>query len=286
MKKIFALSLIAAFISSCTKPAGIKLPDQEKKLVVTCLISPNDSKPVTAVVRLSDPKFTSDTTHYTDEVTNATVVMNDGTNSIILTYKADHNCYESASPSAVVISEGKTYHLTVTTPDGKYANASTTVPVGLLSVKSFDVFLKDTSYNSINYDAHAEVDDIANQTNYVCLIYSNIFDTRSMIPGQTYDSNGYDEYSFFDSDERISKSSYISTYKSGNIYSQDTMFHAFVHLNALNCSKEFYLYQNSLQNAGNQDNPFADPALIYTNMVNGFGCFGAYTLKVQSKQVR
>ena len=48
-------------------------------------------------------------------------------------------------------------------------------------------------------------------------------------------------------------------------------------IEALNCSRDFYLYNRSLQqSAGTGGNPFADPVLIHTNIQGGFGCFGSF----------
>src|SRR6185312_12455500 len=119
MKKIILISILGILISSCVKKATIDLPSPETKLVITCFLSPGT--PITAVVRTSAPKFASDTIRSSD-VTNASVVINDGSTSVVLTYDPNENYYV-AQPADYPVTGGKTYRITVTTPDGKYANA-------------------------------------------------------------------------------------------------------------------------------------------------------------------
>jgi hypothetical protein len=45
----------------------------------------------------------------------------------------------------------------------------------------------------------------------------------------------------------------------------------------LHVDRHYYLYHRSLRNAGrSQDNPFAEPVLVYSNVTGGLGVFAAY----------
>ena len=80
------------------------------------------------------------------------------------------------------------------------------------------------------------------------------------------------------SEQTLNKTKYIETMNS-SIYSQSKIVSAVVNVSVLNCSKDFYLYNKSVQESdGIGGNPFTDPVQVYTNIQNGFGCFGAYNI--------
>lgn len=299
MKTKIAFFITSMFlIFSCKKEATVKLPKQENKLVVTCFISPDDTL-INASVQTSIPKYGYGTTN-ADEITDATVVLSDGINSVTLLFDNDLYSYVISSAAMPIIS-GKTYYLTVTTPDGKTVSANTTVPYGRLSIQSVNTALKTNNNNNgspygnytyFDYDLNIAVNDLADQTTFVELYFQNM--TSSKTP--TYnappqDSASIDTYyaaatdPFFDTDEHASKSVYIYKY-TGSIYSSDSLLEAYVRVSALNCSREFYLYNESVtSSATNGDNPFAEPVLIYSNIKNGFGCFGAYLGTYENKKI-
>jgi Domain of unknown function (DUF4249) len=45
----------------------------------------------------------------------------------------------------------------------------------------------------------------------------------------------------------------------------------------LHVDKNYYLYHESVQRNDNNGNPFAEPSLVFTNISNGYGCFGSFS---------
>lgn len=63
------------------------------------------------------------------------------------------------------------------------------------------------------------------------------------------------------------------TYKSEKIPDSEKV----IRVQLSNISKEFYDYQKSLsEHNRSDDNPFAEPVQVYTNVKNGFGCVAGY----------
>ncbi|RYD86802.1 MAG: DUF4249 family protein, partial [Sphingobacteriales bacterium] len=102
-----------------------QLADQPVKLLVACFISPQDTVLAAKVAR-SRP-ILDDETVTNLEITNATVTLQTGSRSIVLTYHSRLRYYR-ASPGQFPIRAGETYQLWVQTPDGQSVEARTTVP--------------------------------------------------------------------------------------------------------------------------------------------------------------
>jgi hypothetical protein len=287
MKKNNGLILLMALSFSCVKKATIALPKAEAKLVVACFISPDDSL-ISATVKLSTAKFGTGngmaTPINTDDVQNATVIISDGTNNLALDFDTDLFFY-SANAKSFPVKSGNTYYLSVSTPDGKNVSSRTTVPQGQLSIESFSINYKTNTPTSLDYNYSLVVNDIPGETNYV-----GIYDQAKFVMGGNNITAPPDTMNslsgFFDTDEKISKSKYY--YDSNfNISASDSIHYFRINISVLNCSKEFYLYNQSTQKASSSaQNPFSDPVLVYTNITNGFGCFGSYVGNYMNKKVR
>jgi len=289
LKKYLAVMIILQCIMmSCVKDANLKLPAPEEKLVVVCFINPTD-KEVVASVKTSESQFGQQDTTFSpnfDNVKNATVVLSDGLISTELKYDANFEFY-IAKLSSFKIEAGKTYYLVVKTPDGKMVDASTKVPLNKLIVQSYDVSVKkvDSTYET---NTKLLVNDLPNETNYLAvypqsLIMDNFFSDSTEVREDTITSNFW--MSYFESDFNSSKANYSFEYtlevaanKQSNIG---------IRTYVLNCSIDFYQYNKSLINAANSGfgNPFSQPALVYSNINNGFGCFGAYNPTIVFKRL-
>ena len=274
---------------ACRKEATIKLPEQEPKLVVTCFINPEDTI-ITAVVRLSQPKFNPSSSSLNEyHIENASVVLSDGNTEVTLPYNMYLNAYK-INASLFPIQNGKTYYLSVSTPDGKSASAQTTIPGQTLTYNDLNISLSNANRQ---YDGSLSVSDIAGTINYVAIypVIAWASKQTALFPiGDTLFDRGTPIY---DTDENISKTNYVFTLfdRIGNQGSytpenNDTITYVETYFSILNCSKEFYLYNQTVRKAiqGN-NNPFSDPVLIYTNINNGLGCFGGFNQTKFSKQL-
>lgn len=284
---IFCLLFTAALLS-CVKEATIKLPKSETKLVVTCFISPDDTI-IGAVVRESRPKFGAQQSFSLSptsngDIENATVVISDGIKSVTMPYKTDalnplFSYYKTTRKQFPIVA-GKTYYLFVSTPDGKSVNATTTVPSSKLPIDTFKVNITKNDSIQIEYDLDVTMNDIPNETNYVCVYFQNL-NTANTPTNSVY----YSYIDYFDNDEKLAKNQYHYQ-TSSTMYNFDTIRYAEIRVTALNCSKDFYLYSKSVNDARFGGNPLAEPVLVYTNITNGFGCFGGYIGNNRGKRIR
>ena len=256
-------------LASCVKKADIDLPEQDKKLVVTSFISPDDSV-IYAVVRSSVPRFGSNNTASVltaGYVPDATVTISNDLTSKVLTYDKEQQFYRISS-TKFPIEPGKKYFLNVKSPDGRSVSAVTKVPDSPMVIESLKSEITRNDISKIEVNIEMRVKDIPGQTNYLAIFFHQNSDPANDDP--------FSVFGYFDTDEKILKDSYYH-FSGASFFSTDTLKSARLDVQILNCSREFFLYNKSVQEAGIAGmNPFADPVMVYTNINNGFGCFGAY----------
>lgn len=299
MKKIFLYSLIIIsqlFLLSCE--SLIKeidpsfLPETDSKLVVACFISPQDT---VLAAKITETKLLIGTTgDIRDDITNASVSLSDGSKSIQLVYNPKLGYYR-ALPSEFQIFVGKTYTITVNTPDGRKVNASTTIPnpIAIKEVKIDSIkannFQQGNSVTNTEYDVKVIWQDKAGEPNFYraisefTIIYGNpdpkdvkniIYTPISTIVDlRTIDDKNMDgqilslNRNFLAPNiganiqgQQIDRSKSLNKIKVG-------LFQTDIH---------YYNYHTSLRRQRENNNPFAEPVLLYTNIKGGFGCFGSY----------
>lgn len=298
MKKIFLYSLLIVsqlMLLSCE--SLIKeidpsfLPETDSKLVVACFISPQDT---ILSAKVTETKLLIGTTgDIRDDITNATVSLSDGSKSIRLVYSPKLGYYR-ALPSELPILVGKTYTITVNTPDGRQVNASTTVPnpIAIKEVKidstKVNDFQQGNSVTSTEYDVKVIWQDKAGEPNYYRAISEFVFLYRivdsinkkvinapvsAIVDLRTTDDK--------DSDGQLLSlnRAYLPTNIGGNIQGQDANLKTRldkIKVGLFQTDIHYYNYHTSLRRQRENNNPFAEPVLLYTNIKGGFGCFGAY----------
>lgn len=286
MKYILSLSLTLFVLGSCKKKATIELPKAENKLVVTCFLSPGDSL-ITAVVQTSKPKFYTSNfgqVNVESAVEDAKVVLSDGSNEISLTFNPDG--YYRASSSTFPIIGGKTYYLNVSAPDGRKADAKTTIVGNPLNVSMLEVKVRDEGkkHSEFFYDVNMTIDDEPGVLNYVEVYFETATAYVPPKQGQNpfpipieHDTLfGRWMSPYFETDEKTSKEKYQVS-RPDQIYAYDTITYSRLDIAVLNCNRDFYLYNESVEKARyNTGDPFANPVQVYTNINNGFGCFGSF----------
>ncbi len=289
MKSVFFTALTALTLIGCVEKAKISLPKAETKLVVNCFISPGDSV-VMATVRLSQPKwqYSVNIGALVDDISDARVIITDGTVSDTLTYISQLHFY-STGINAITIQEGKSYSLTVTTPDGKQVSASTSVPVGKFGIESYKVTIIRNKPSLLEYSTELIVNDIPGASSYLAVYEKNILaiknDTSKFFNDTSSISGGY--YPHFENDENIARSRFVYSNQVRYDIGGDTILFSRHYIEVLNCSREFYLYHSSLTRAiESSGNPFADPVMMYSNFNNGFGCFGAFSKTIVDRRIR
>lgn len=267
------------------------LPETDSKLVVACFISPQDT---VLAAKITETKLLIGTMgDIRDDITNATVNLSDGSKTIQLIYDTKLGYYR-ALPAALPISIGKTYTISVSTPDGRKVNASATVPspvvikeVKIDSTKVND-FQQGNSVTSTEYDIKVIWQDKAGEPNYYRAISEYVFLYRivdsinkkvinapvsAIVDLRTIDDK--------DSDGQLLSlnRAYLPTNIGGNIQGQDANSKTRldkIKVGLFQTDIHYYNYHTSLRRQRENNNPFAEPVLLYTNINGGFGCFGAY----------
>lgn len=279
-KKIFGISVIVmAALAGCTKKATIKLPEAEEKLVVTSFITPDDSL-ITAVVRGSRPKFSTSGIFMLDydEISDAAVEISGPGRTSALRFDESLQAYFLTAEEFPLV-PGESYTMSVSAADGKHVRATTTIPLDTLETIRFtgEISRVETIYSNLDVSCSFEVKDIPGKVNYVAMYHRQ---TMEMPVDTTWgDDPGFAFFNFgegvFEDDETESVSSYRGSARWQNYH--DTVTSVAIELMVLNCSREFYLYNRSVQQALYAgDNPFGEPVMVFSNVEGGYGCFGAY----------
>ncbi|MFD1144886.1 DUF4249 domain-containing protein [Larkinella insperata] len=286
-----------------------RLPKVDGKIVVQCYLSPQDTLLLATVGRSRTVLGASPTNPVV--IGNVKVILSEGSRSIELRFDQKMLAY-TAPARAFPIEAGKTYQLRVELGN-ESVSASCTVPE---PVPVSSVHLDSTQERSWSggplrwvYTSRMSWPDPANQANYYrvagevssmqwitlplyrpgqttsdtirryvpmqSVVY---FDNRTQYvsdlnqEGQSITSPkgtipDYLNYSYLDS---VTKANY-----GGNApISQRPVT---INLMLLHVDKNYYDYHRTLQQQGDVDeNPFAEPVLISTNIQGGLGCFGAY----------
>jgi hypothetical protein len=280
MKSKLFLFLFSIIMTACVKKASISFPASKPQLVVTCFISPQDSV-IGAVVRLSQPKSGingSAAPAAAGEIRDAKVIISNGTRSRELSFD-EATLFYSISANEFPIKEGEEYFLSVSTPDGKSVSAKTKVPVTGLEIQSCSSSIIKENETKIEANVEMTIKDVPNETTYLSIFYHNVFTPENI-------EEPFTVFGYFDSDEKINKTTF-QHFGNTSFYHQDSLTSALLDISVLNCSKEFYYYNKSVQESGiGSLNPFSDPVMVYTNIDNGYGCFGAYNAIHRSIQLR
>lgn len=268
------------------------LPETDSKLVVACFISPQDT---VLAAKVTETKLLIGTTgDIRDDIANASVSLSDGSKSVRLVYNSKLGYYR-ALPSELPILVGKTYTITVSTPDGRQVNASTTVPntIAIKEVKidstTVNDFQQGNTVTNTEYDVKVIWQDKANEKNYFRAIsaYDVIYQISEAKTNKklndTLISNLVDLRTIEDKDT------------DGQLLSLNRTFLPSMNISGIQNNKKvsgkrldkitvglfqtdihYYNYHTSLRRQRENNNPFAEPVLLYTNINGGFGCFGAY----------
>lgn len=261
---LYIFILAGLLFTSCEKEAEVKLPPVEPKLVVSCLIYPQN--PLTQVaVSSSAPIYNSNASYFYQPIIGATVIISDGSNSWVLPFDTIHKTYTIDSLQ-LKIRANVSYKLTVSTADGKAVEASTTVPA-------------------------------MNTT----LTYSTYFDSKlnkSKLKGTWQDPPNSRDYYRFEVGQRNSSTSDWYYFDAVNISdeenpgstlsgtvefyenSNDTLY-----ATLSTGSSEFYNYFSRASKLTQTDiGPFSEPIPMYTNVKGGLGIFAGFNqFKVKIK---
>lgn len=277
------LILLGGFInlSSCTSAAeDIDIPEVEPKLVVHCFISPDDD---TIKVRLGQtrPFFNStiidDNWNQQNPIINASVeISNQNGDSKTLTYSSLHQSYILPCLD-FPIEVNKSYQLSVSAPDFKSISASCTVPAANQNIIVNEVIAQKIDDYTTDYIIKAQITDIPVIVNY----YRFQIYLKSAEPylNSKYQTNYYTQMEFligesFFSDKNLDGTVFPFVAKTQSSSPNNSGISEYK-LILLTTDEHYYKYHTSL-NAHESPNPFIEPTMLYSNIINGSGIFCAY----------
>lgn len=275
--KIFLYVLIAVvfMFSSCMEMVdNVVLPDAEPKLVVFSYISPG-ADTIFAQVSLSSP-ITGPAGYNEPFISNATVfISQNGNTSHYFQFDPLFNQYFAViDPSYLQM--GSTYDIHVTTPDGKEAEATCTLPIQNKSLRITSID-KTEMEEETRYRFRIEFDDIPGKPDYYRVLPKAIMQ---------YDWDGEVQIMEFTM-EILYGDEYIDVKdRDGDTFIVDaghTVWHYFggaeeflgLKIYLLAIDEHYYHFHSSLERYV-PDNPFSEPTNVYSNINNGLGVFAGY----------
>lgn len=278
------------------------LPQTDSKLVIACFISPQDT---VLSAKVTETKvLIGSTGDIRNDLENATVKLSDGVKTVQLVYSATLGYYRIL-PKELPIIVGKTYSIDVSTPDGRKVNATTTVPNNV-PIKEIKV---DSSSNTSGFGGNQVVNtsytvkviwqDIANATNYyrALSVFDIIYDIPDSLDNKTIIkkliTSIVDLRTLDDKDTDGQLLSLSREYQPNNVGAniQGNQIELGKRLDKIKVGLfqtdiNYFNYHTSLRKQRENNNPFAEPVLLFTNINGGFGCFGAYNANWQEAKLK
>jgi hypothetical protein len=283
--------LLPFHLLSCIRNAkNIDLPEVAPKISVSCFISPEDTL---LMVNLS---LSRPLNQYTDlqklaQLKLSTVELSDGNTSTVLMYreKTGPGVYASNgnevldfinNSTAYPVVPGTSYILTVTTPWGETLSASTMVPLKNNSTEDYKLYPPANTNNQgfLDYGLDLFFQDAPGETNYYAVdvqaklqsscgfAYVNFDGPTTMLSDVENDGN-------------------ILRMKNGHINTSCTLNTSdSLMLTLASVDVHYYKFHRSLENYSGDD-PFQEPAPIYSNIQGGLGAFGSYRKYVKTVPV-
>ncbi|GAB3752328.1 DUF4249 domain-containing protein [Spirosoma pomorum] len=297
MKPLLLLLSPFLMLSACTglvqdiDPA--RLPQADPELVVHCYLSPQDTV-LTATVSQSRTSVGVQTDNSGfSAIPDARVTLSEGSQTSTLPFDAKQGIYK-VSASRFSVQAGHTYQLTVVLPDGRRATASSRVPVARpVPEVIVDSVRNPGSLLGVDYYVTLRWTDAAGEQNYYQAAGDNSYGSvaRTLLGNGTWDEipfravnqvffESYNESPFVLDTDRdgqmlTSGRGRILIYSHGTNSLPQRPFDLNVYL--LSVNEAYYNYVDQvLTQARNNNNPFAEPTLIRSNITGGLGCFGAY----------
>jgi hypothetical protein len=199
-----------------------------------------------------------------DFVKDALVTLSDGTTTVTIPRDKNWSVFRMRAEQLPIVA-GKTYYLSVRSPDGLRAEASCTVPASVVDISSVKR-LPETD-NKGQEKMVISWQDIPGEVNYyrVVIMQYIIRDGEASLRNEVnYDpltDEGKDGQRLY-SQRMEYRRSYPNEPNVLQLYNVDWPYYEFHRTFAIQVA--------------NRDNPFAEPSLMYTNIQGGLGVFAAY----------
>ena len=261
----------------------------KNQLVLRSFISPQDLL-VVVKLRRTQPALGRTFAEKELQVSDATVAITDGVRTAQLSYDAKNNLY-SVPASEFPILAGKTYTMNVSAQNGSKLSAQTTVPLqSQITINSY-ILREESKANRGNFTYLTyNWSDAAGVENYYRPLAYRVGPAGSGSSLQPRKEEFYYErtVSAFVSDANLDGQEMVSNELISSSQSSDDFPRPYkLYLNLLVTDKSYYLFHRSLLTQQNgEENPFAEPTLVYTNVQGGLGVFGSYNVIEEVREVK
>ena len=249
LKKLFLIFVTVSFIACETEVNPPDIEDAEDLLVVNSVISPALEE-ILVQVSISQKSF-GVINNSNDLIDDAVVTISNGTDEEVLNYDDEFGAYR-LSTSVFPIVEGGSYRLDVVA-GSRQVFGETTVPVGTVNVDS---------YGFDRNELEVVWQDIEGQENFY----------RLAAQGYVSEFEFWDLF-FFDEDEFVSdinKDGKLLDAKA-EVFSFGQRYDSLI-VRVMTCTELYYDYYDILDEFVNDD-PFADPVRLPSNINGGLGIF-------------
>lgn len=280
---IYLLSIIALLTFSCESiVTEVELPELPDRIVISTFLSPGDDS-IRVTVTESQSLFSDASDSLNKQwLEDADVFITHGSTTRQLAYISSYRYYV-IDALAIPILPNETYKVTARATDGREASGEATVPA------ISDHHIKLEQVTSIQHEGYSEkvisvrfYDPASTQDHYRILMKAVW--SKTGFPSSTQDSYPYPE----------SRSEYIedSNFNGGSLlvnfndyddpgYTLDSVY---VYL--YTTDETYYLFHRSIEaNQNSSENPFIEPALVYSNVIGGLGVVSAYNSQVAGFKV-
>ncbi len=267
------------FFTSCEDffLSEVDAPELKTKpqLVLHSYISPD--KPIEVSVQYSKPVFSKEKVAFKDEyqVQNAKVLITNLKTKASLEIPFDDKQwrYVHETTTDFQITEGETYLLEVTAPNGKKASGKCCVPSAVTSeITNIRYAKRDGSFLEVIF----EVKDNPNEENFYAARAVGYSSENKAVKEQRY---------LFSDKNKNGKNILVKSSKYTERYGYYRPIET-IKIHLFSVDKNYFDYAQSVSSQyDNEGNPFADPTIIISNIEGGLGVFGAYTSKTVEKKL-
>ncbi len=265
--RLLFIAILAIVVSACESTVtNVTPPDVDPELVVFSFISP-ESDSILVEVRMTTPVFKGGDLNE-DRVSDATVTLATSGSSVVLPYTNNGRYVLAADQFS--ITPGTSYILTVTTPRGHRAQATTTVPVNLPVIDSVSEFSQPIGFGEFVELIRVYWQDASNEQNNYRLV------SRSVSPS----SQGGDTSYFIMANALLTDESKNGLQMSATVENYYTLVDSTENLKdvlLLNTDVNYHKYHVKRINYTGS-NPFEEPLPMHDNIDGGVGCFSSYRM--------
>lgn len=266
------LSSVIFFTSCEDMESEVDIEPIPSKIIVTSFITPNMPNVYVRVYKSRALYTPYDFDENDDFLTidDAFVSMTNGIDTVALNYDNESSSYV-IDKGRFPITKGTTYYLSVITQEGDSASASTTVPT--LTPPQIELTGIDSTitYEGMLYYANVRFKDIEGQGQLYCCKAGAVYWGEGMSTPYLGEIGFQRGESFISDKNKDGEYFSFSTNNFPNNPDEPTRLYLTLSIT----DEHYYNYHKGLEDY-DEDNPFAEPVPVYSNVKGGLGIFASY----------